>query len=230
MIINCIIIEDEPLAMERLEEYIGKVPYLKLLASFDNGLEALGYLKGRKVDLIYLDIKMDELTGIQLAESLVQKPEIIITTAFHKYAVKGFELNVADYLLKPFTFDRFLQATDKVYEKLFAIQKSVKDYLFVKTEYRLEKVHYDDILYIEGMRDYRSIQKADTKILTLQTFRELEKELPENAFCRVHKSFIVAISKIESIERNRIRIHDKLIPVSETYKNRFNQVIGLKNK
>jgi len=227
MIINCIIIEDEPLAMERVLEYVSKVPYLNLMESFDNGLDAIGYLKDHKVDLIYLDIKMDELTGIQLLESLIKKPEIIITTAYHQYALKGFELSVVDYLLKPFTFERFLQATDKVYQKLFSNQKSEKNYLFVKTEYRMEKVFYDDILYIEGMRDYRSIQKANNKILTLQTFTELEKELPENVFCRVHKSFIVAISKIESIERSRIRIRNKLIPVSETYKQRFIQVIGL---
>ncbi len=227
MIINCIVIEDEPLATERIVEYIGKVPYLNLLASFDNGLEALGYLKDHKVDLIYLDIKMDELTGIQLLESLLHKPEIIITTAYHQYALKGFELSVADYLLKPFTFERFLQATDKVYQKLFSIQKTEKNYVFIKTEYRMEKVFYDDILFIEGMRDYRSIQKSKNKILTLQTFSELEKELPENVFCRVHKSFIVAISKIESIERSRIRIHNRLIPVSETYKQRFNHAIGL---
>jgi two-component system LytT family response regulator len=228
MIINCIVIEDEPLAMERVVDYVGKVPYLNLIGSFDNGLEAIGFLKDHKVDLIYLDIKMDELTGIQLIESMAQKPEIIITTAFHEYALKGFELSVADYLLKPYSFDRFLQASDKVYHKLFSTLKTEKNYLFVKTEYRMEKVLYDDILYIEGMRDYRSIQKLNHKILTLQTFTELEEELPENVFCRVHKSYIVAISKIESIERNRIRIRNKLIPVSETYRQRFNQLIGLK--
>ena len=228
MIINCIVIEDEPLAMERAVDYVGKVPYLNLVGSFDNGFEAIGFLKDHKVDLIYLDIKMDELTGIQLIESLAQKPEVIITTAYHEFALKGFELSVADYLLKPYSFDRFLQATDKVYQKLFSSLKSEKNYLFVKTEYRMEKVLYDDILYIEGMRDYRSIQKLNHKILTLQTFTELEKELPENVFCRVHKSYIVAISKIESIERNRIRIRNKLIPVSETYRTRFNQIIGLK--
>jgi DNA-binding LytR/AlgR family response regulator len=228
MIINCIIIEDEPLAMERLQDYIGKVPYLNLLEFFDNGLDAIGYLKDHRADLIYLDIKMDEFNGIQLLESLVQKPEIIITTAYHQYALKGFELSVVDYLLKPYTFERFLQATDKVYQKLFSSRKSDKNYLFVKTEYRIEKVFYDDILYIEGMRDYRSIQKTKNKILTLQTFTEFEDELPENAFCRVHKSYIVAISKIESIERSRIRIQNKLIPVSETYRQRFNQIIGLK--
>lgn len=227
MIVKCIVVEDEPLAMERIQEYIGKVPYLNLSGSFDNGLVAMDYLKGHKVDLVYLDIKMDEITGIQLLESLVVKPEIIITTAYHEYAIKGFELNVTDYLLKPFTFERFLQATDKVYQKLYSIHKTEKNYFFVKTEYRMEKVFYDDILYIEGMRDYRSIQKVKNKILTLQTFSELEKELPENAFCRVYESFIVAISKIESIERSRIRIHNRLIPVSETYKQRFNQVIGI---
>jgi DNA-binding LytR/AlgR family response regulator len=228
MIVNCIIIEDEPLAMERVTEYVSNVPYLNLIGTFDNGPDAIGFLKNHRVDLIYLDIKMDELTGIQLLESLVTKPEIIITTAFHQYALKGFELSVTDYLLKPFSFDRFLQATEKVYKKLYHAYKSEKNYLFVKTEYRIEKVLYDDILYIEGMRDYRSIQKADSKILTLQTFTELEKELPENIFCRVHKSFIVAISKIESIERNRIRIVNRLIPVSETYRQRFHQAIGWK--
>lgn len=228
MIVKCIVVEDEPLAMERIQEYIGKVPYLNLSGSFDNGLVAMDYLKGHKVDLVYLDIKMDEITGIQLLESLVVKPEIIITTAYHEYAIKGFELNVTDYLLKPFTFERFLQATDKVYQKLYSIHKTEKNYFFVKTEYRMEKVFYDDILYIEGMRDYRCIQKPNGKILTLQTFIELEKELPEYAFCRVHKSFIVAINKIESIERSRIRIQNRLIPVSETYRNLFNQIIGLK--
>lgn len=228
MILNCIVIEDEPLAMERAVDYAGKVPYLNLIGSFDNGLEAIGFLKEHRVDLIFLDIKMDELTGIQLLESLVQKPEIIITTAYHEFALKGFELSVVDYLLKPYSFERFIQATDKVYQKLFSILKSDKNYLFIKTEYRIEKVLYDDILYIEGMRDYRSIQRITDKILTLQTFTELEKELPENTFCRVHKSYIVAISKIESIERNRIRIRNKLIPVSETYRQRFNQIIGLK--
>lgn len=228
MIINCIVIEDEPLAMERVVEYVGKVSYLNLIGSFDNGIEAIGFLKEHRVDLIYLDIKMDELTGIQLLESLVQKPEIIITTAYQEYALKGFELSVVDYLLKPYSFERFLQAADKVYRKLFSSLKSEKNYLFVKTEYRLEKVMYDDILYIEGMRDYRCIQKPNQKILTLQTFTELEKELPEILFCRVHKSYMVAIDKIESIERNRVRIQNKLIPVSETYKERFNQIIGLK--
>lgn len=228
MIINCIVIEDEPLAMERVVEYVNKVSYLNLIGSFDNGIEAVGFLKEHRVDLIYLDIKMDELTGIQLLESMIQKPEIIITTAYQEYALKGFELSVVDYLLKPYSFKRFLQASDKVYRKLFSKLKSEKNFLFVKTEYRMEKVMYDDILFIEGMRDYRCIQKSDQRILTLQTFTELEKELPENSFCRVHKSYIVAISKIDSIERNRIRIQNKLIPVSETYKQRFNQVIGLK--
>ena len=228
MIIKCIVVEDEPLAMERIQEYIGKVPYLNLSGSFDNGLMAIDYLKSHKVDLVYLDIKMDEITGIQLLESMVVKPEVIITTAYHEYAIKGFELNVTDYLLKPFTFERFLQATDKVYQKLYSIYKTEKNYVFVKTEYRMEKVFYEDILYIEGMRDYRCIQKPNGKILTLQTFIELEKELPQNAFCRVHKSFIVAINKIESIERSRIRIQNRLIPVSETYRNLFNQIIGLK--
>jgi DNA-binding LytR/AlgR family response regulator len=227
MIINCIIIEDEPLALKRAEEFTGKVPYLKLMRSFDNGFEAIGFLKEEKVDLIFLDIKMDELTGIQLIESLAVKPFIIITTAYNKYALKGYDLGVTDYLLKPFTFERFMQSVEKVYAQMNRARQGDRDYLFIKTEYRIEKVQHEDILYIEGMRDYRSVQMTDKRILTPQTFSELEGELPGNQFCRVHKSYLVSINKIISVERNRIKIGDKLIPIGETYRDQFYQSIGV---
>ncbi|MES2808162.1 MAG: LytTR family DNA-binding domain-containing protein [Bacteroidota bacterium] len=222
MIINCLIIEDEPLAMERIKSFVLKVPFLNLMACFDNAIEAISFIKANKTDLLFLDIQMDGFTGIQLLESLQKRPEVIITTAFDQYALKGFDLNVADYLLKPFTFDRFMQAVTRVYDRLAPIDvKAEKEIIFIKTEYRLEKINLNDILYIEGMRDYRCIHLTNKNIMTLQTFTDLEQELPPAKFCRVHKSFIVAIDKIENIERDRIKIRGELIPVSETFKEEF---------
>lgn len=222
MIIKCIIIEDEPLALERTKEFVLKVAYLELLKTFDSGLDAIGFLKEQDVQLLFLDIQMDDFSGIQLLRSLNKKPKVIITTAFDKYALKGFELNVSDYLLKPFEFERFLQACERVYEELQPQTiKDDKKYLFIKTEYRLEKVEFKDILFIEGMRDYRRIHLTDKKIMTLQTFKDLEQQLPINSFCRVHKSYIVSIEKIESIERDRIKIQKEIIPVSETFRETF---------
>lgn len=226
MKIKCVIIEDEPLALERTKEFVLKVPYLELIETFDNGLEAIGFLKEKIVQLIFLDIQMDDFTGIQLLESLNKKPKVIITTAFDKYALKGFELNVSDYLLKPFEFERFLQACERVYEELEPKEKSNdKNFLFVKIEYRLEKIEFNDILFIEGMRDYRRIHLPEKRIMTLQTFKDLEQELPINSFCRVHKSYIVSIDKIESIERDRIKIQNEIIPISETFRERFYKMI-----
>jgi DNA-binding LytR/AlgR family response regulator len=222
MTINCLIIEDEPLAMERIKSFVLKVPFIELVACFDNGLEAISFIKSNKIDLLFLDVQMDGFTGIQLLESLQKRPEVIITTAFDQYALKGFDLNVSDYLLKPFTFERFMQAVTRVYDRLtLTTAQTSKQILFIKTEYRLEKVTLDDILYIEGMRDYRCIHLKEKSIMTLQTFSDLERELPPALFCRVHKSFIVAIDKIENIERDRIRIKNELIPVSDTFKEGF---------
>jgi DNA-binding LytR/AlgR family response regulator len=228
MNINCIIVEDEPLALKRTKEYVGKIPYLNLLQSFDNGFEAIGFLKNQQIELIFLDIKMDELSGIQLLESLDRKPYVIVTTAYTEYALKGYELSVIDYLLKPFSLERFIQAVEKVSCLLDKSPKDNRDFFFVKTEYRIEKIFYQDILFIEGMRDYRCIQTNSKKIMTLQTFTELVQELPKSKFCRVHKSYIVTFDKIDLIERNRIKIKDKLIPISETYKENFYTMIGFK--
>ena len=157
-----------------------------------------------------------------------KKPYVIFTTAYSEYALKGYELNVVDYLLKPFTIERFIQAVEKVSVQLDKTINDPRDFFFVKNGYQIDKIFFDDILFIEGMRDYRNIQTNTKKILTLQTFIELEKELPKSKFCRVHKSYIVTLNKIESIERNRIKIKDKLIPISETYKENFYKLIGFK--
>ncbi len=222
MKLTCIIIEDEPLALERCKSYVLRMPGLNLLASFESGTEALGFLKQQKVDVIFLDINMDELSGIELLESTKVKSEVIITTAYPEYALKGFDLNVTDYLLKPFNFERFLQAVNKAQNNLIkGPGPEEKKFIFVKTEYRLEKVLLSDILYIEGMRDYRRIHTVDKRIMTLQTFKDFELEISPQQICRVHKSYMVALDKIDSLERDRIKIKDRLIPVSDTYKKEF---------
>jgi DNA-binding LytR/AlgR family response regulator len=226
MAISCIIIEDEPLAMERAKEFVAKVPFLTLLQSFDNGLEALAFLKREKVELLFLDIEMDELSGIELLQSLTHRPQVILTTAYEQYALKGFELSVVDYLLKPYTFGRFLQAVSKVQAELEKRKEyTTNPFIFIKTSYRLEKVYLHEILFIEGMKDYRCIYLPTKKVLTLETFTELQHRLPSSEFCRVHKPFMVAISKIQSIERDRIIIEKAVIPISETYKEEFYQLI-----
>ena len=171
--ISCIIIEDEPLALERAIGYIKKIPFLDLQCSFDNALDGLSYLKSNTVDLLFLDINMDELSGIQLLENVQFKGDVIITTAYDQYALKGYELNVTDYLLKPYSFERFLQAIDKIEQKT-PVKNLEQDYLFIKTENRLEKINLKDILFIEGMRDYRRVHLPTKRIMTLQTFTEFE--------------------------------------------------------
>jgi two-component system, LytTR family, response regulator len=227
MQINCIAIDDEPLALSKLEGFINKIPDLKLIRTFDNAIEAVGWIRENHTDLIFLDIQMQQLTGIQFLEATGTFSRIIITSAYDQYAIKGFDLNVTDYLLKPYSFQRFLQATTKVMEYYSQKQNGrdtaseTESYIFVKTEYRLERVDIDEILYIEGMKDYLRIICRDKKIMTLQSFAKLEESLPSKKFCRVHKSFIVAIDKIKSVERGVIIISDQRIPVSNTYKENF---------
>ena len=224
---TCIIIEDEPLALEKTKDFVNKVPFLNLSATFDNALNGLTYLNNNRVDILFLDINMDELSGIELLESSKITSQVIITTAYQQYALKGYELRITDYLLKPFTFNRFLQAVNKAQENLGQRMADKQlDFIFVKTENRLEKIMINNILYIEGMRDYLRIHTSNKKIMTLQSFNELEQLLPAHLVCRVHKSYMVAINKIDSIERSRIKIADQLIPVSETYKEAFLQLIN----
>jgi len=229
--ITCILVEDEPLALERLKSFVIKLPYLTLLSAFDNAYDALAFLKTNTVDLIFLDINMDGFSGIQLLETSAIKSQVIITTAYHEYALKGFDLKVTDYLLKPYTFERFVQAVDRVQGFLSKDETAVAmKFIFVKSEYRLEKVLLSEILFIEGMRDYRRIHTATKRIMTLQTFTDFEKEMPSTVICRVHKSFMVSLDKIESIERDRIKIKDQFIPISETYKQAFYSLINHSTK
>jgi len=227
MQISCIAIDDEPLALSKLEGFISKVADLKLIGTFDNAIEAIGWLKENRADLIFLDIQMEQLTGIQFLEATGSKSRVVLTTAYDQYALKGYELNVTDYLLKPFSFQRFLQAVNKVmeyYSQITDANKTIsgsESFIFVKTEYRLERIDIDSILYIKGMKDYLRIICTDKKIMTLQSFAKIEDSLPTKNFCRVHKSFIVAIDKIKSVERGVILIADERIPISNTYKDNF---------
>jgi DNA-binding LytR/AlgR family response regulator len=240
MELKCIAIDDEPLALEIITAYIEKVPFLNLLMTFDNAIDAIDFIKKTKVDLMFLDIEMESLSGIEMIHALKERPEVIFTTAFDRYAVEGFELDAADYLLKPISFERFVKSVDKLYNKLNPQTKkpenhnsplkvsSSGNYIFVKTENRLQKVAFSEILFIEGQGDYLKIVTPTAKIMTLQNFKKFEDTLPPENFIRVHKSYLVAINKIESISRNRIKIGNVLIPVSDSYKNSFYEAISRK--
>jgi two-component system, LytTR family, response regulator len=231
MKINCIIVEDEPLALERTKEYVLRLPFLNLRATFDNAIEALVFLKSEEVDLIFLDINLGEMSGIELLETSAVKSQVILTTAYQEYALKAFDLRVTDYLLKPFTFERFVQAVDRVESGLTKKQTVTPDTsIFVKTENRLEKIVLREIIYIEGMRDYRKIRTLTKGIMTLQTFTEFERQIPSSILCRVHKSYMVALAQIDSIEKDRIKIKDRMIPISETYKQGFFSLINHRTK
>lgn len=230
MKIKCIIIEDEKLAAEKLSGFIEKISVLELVSNIKDGISAINFLKSNSVDLIFLDIEMKDFNGIQFLKTLQVKPAVIITSAYEKYAIAGYEFSVVDYLLKPYTLERFLQSVDKAINfkelkekaknyELIATQSN--EYIFIKSENRIEKIELDDILFIEGMKDYLRIHTKSKKIMTLQSFNRILQYLPGNNFIRVHNSYLVSLNKIENIERNRIKIGETLIPISDKYKDSF---------
>jgi two-component system, LytTR family, response regulator len=243
MKMNCIAVDDEILALKKIKRYAEKIDYLNLLGTFDNALSTLTFLRENKVDLIFLDIQMDEFTGIQLIETMKNPPYIILTTAFDEYALKAYELDVIDYLLKPIPFERFVKSVEKVYARFLkdmagkskATQPEAipapahPEFTFIKSGNKTLKVYYDKILYIEGMRDYLLIRTEDNKIMTLQNFKTIQNILDPLKFVRVHKSYIIAIDKIDYIENNAVKIKDKYIPVSSTYKASFFNLLNQKN-
>lgn len=245
MKMNCIAVDDEVLALKKIRRYAEKIDYLNLMGTFDNALSTFSFLRENKIDLIFLDIQMDEFTGIQLLETLKDPPYVILTTAFDEYALKAYELDVMDYLLKPIPFERFVKAVEKVYARFLkdsqlqarpqqrventAVQPEKPDYTFVKSGNKTVKMYFNKILYIEGMRDYLQIHTEDAKIMTLLNFKTIQDLLDPQKFIRVHKSYIVAIDKIDYFENNAIKIRDKLIPVSSSYKIAFNSLLSKKN-
>lgn len=226
-VMRCLIVEDEPLAMERLTDYVQRMPLLQLVGAFDNATEALAYLLTHPVDLVFLDISLGGMSGIDLLETSAVTAQVILTTAHAEYALKGYDLKVTDYLLKPFAFTRFAQAVDRAHAQHGAgVQTVERDFVFIKTELRLERVRLSDILYIEGDDDYRQLYTLHKRLTTSETLAELEKRLPPTQVCRVHKSYMVALDKIETIERDRIVVRSKYIPISASYRDRFYALIG----
>ena len=222
--ISCLIIDDEPLAIQLLKDYVEKTAGLSLLHTFSNPIEGLQYIHEKPVDLIFLDVQMPELSGIQLMKILNQKYPIILTTAYEQYAIDGFEHEIVDYLLKPISYERFYRAIQKVQSKEQKPKPTLNaqdNFIFVKSEYRMQKIQLADILWLEGLGDYVAIHQKTGKLLTLEKIKYFEEVLPEHNFMRVHRSYIVAIDKIEFIERNRIVIGEQRIPISDTYKEAF---------
>ncbi|OFX41869.1 MAG: DNA-binding response regulator [Bacteroidetes bacterium GWA2_32_17] len=232
--ISCIIVDDEPLAIDLLERYICKTPFLDYKNRYSNAIEALEILNKQTIDLIFLDIQMPDLTGIEFSRLMGKEIRIIFTTAFNEYAIEGFKANAIDYLLKPFNYEEFLRAANKAKE-WFELKDSHnklevnnKDYIFVKSEYKQIIIYLDDVLYIEGLKDYVKIYlKSDPKpILSIYSLKALEAKLPEAKFMRVHRSFIVNLSSIKTIERSRIVYGKVYIPVTDQYKEKFQEYLS----
>ena len=224
MIINCLVIDDEPLARKGLKEYIADVDFLNLTGEFDNPLKAAEILSRGERQLLFLDIQMPKITGLEFFRTLQNAPPVIFTTAFPQYALEGFEVNALDYLVKPVSFERFLKAAMKakeyyeVREKNVAEASAAADYFFIKADNRLVKILFDDVLFVEALQNYVTIHTKDRKFITYLTFKSVEDYLPSDKFLKVHKSFIVAASKIDSIEGNDIRIGQQHIPISRNQK------------
>jgi len=236
--LNCVIIEDEPLARNLITEYVKKVPSLNLLNAFSNPLEALEALRTLSVDILFLDVQMPEITGISLLKVLKKRPLVVLTTAYSEYALEGYELDVADYLLKPITFERFLKSVDKIMLRLEADPKPVvmasetvasPAFVFVKDGTKLVKVRLDEILYVEGLKDYVTIHTTSQKITTLQRMKALEEQLPADKFIRIHNSYIVALDAIDVIQKNEVSIGSVSLPIGDTYRKSFKEFIDKKH-
>ncbi len=231
---KCIIIDDEPLAQQIIEDYINHIPFLKLEKKCSSVFEALDILQKTSIDLIFLDIHLPNVSGVEFISSLDVKPMFIFTTAYSEYAIEAFDLNAVDYLLKPIPFKRFLKAANKAYQIFTSNRKGKKeemventesehDFIMVKSDYKSVKIQLSQILYIEGLKDYVKIyvQNEDKPTITLNSLKKMADSLPSSHFLRVHKSFIINTNKIKSVTKNRIIIHDKWIPIGDNYKNDF---------
>lgn len=226
---RCIVIDDEPLALNVLADYIRQTDGLQLVDITTSPIKGLQRIQNNEANLVFLDIQMPELTGIQVMKIIDQRCKVILTTAYPEFALEGYEYNVTDYLLKPVSFERFTKAIQKLPAAVAAetTKAPQQEYFFVKSEYKLLRLDFSQVLFLEALRDYVAIHTADgNKVLTLQSMASFEKELPSRLFARIHKSYIVSISKISFIEKNRVVIGDKFLPVGETYKTAFLQKIN----
>jgi DNA-binding LytR/AlgR family response regulator len=231
--IQTIAIDDEPLALQLVKSYIQKTPFLELAGTFDNPLSAMEFLENNPIQLIFLDIQMPDLTGTEFARTLQSNSKIIFTTAFEKYAIEGFKLDAIDYLLKPFGYEEFLVAAQKARKLIDLENKSQtqieanNEFLFLKSEYKIRRINFNDIIYIEGLKDYIKVfvQNEPKPILSLSTLKSIENKLPKNKFMRIHRSFIVNLQKINTIDRSRIVFGDVYIPISDQFKDKFQEFL-----
>jgi len=239
MNIRCVAIDDEPLALEIIQDYCSRIPFLELLKVFDKPLDSIEFIKTSRVDLIFLDIQMTGFSGINLVHALKKPPLIIFTTAFDAWAVEGYSLGAVDYLLKPIAFERFVKAVNKAFDHMKRNEMtqhpnpemksmSINDHFFLKTDHNQKKLYFTHILYVEGYGDYWKIITNERSYLTQITHKMIAEILPPEKFFRVHKSYIVALDKIDSIDGNQIHIGDRTIPISKTYKGEFHAIITKK--
>ena len=231
--ITVIAIDDEPLALQQIVDYIQKTPDLMLVGQFENPLEAAQYISKNHIDIVFTDIQMPGLNGIEFTRSMVNGPVVIFTTAFSKYATDGFKLDIADYLLKPFTYEEFLTSVHKAERMIRSITKpadevlSNNEFLFLKSDYKIKRINFQNILYIEGLKEYVKVyvMHSDKPILSLSSLKILEIKLPADKFMRVHRSFIVNLEKIDTIDRSRIVFGKKYIPIGDQYKDKFQEFL-----
>ena len=219
--IRCIIVDDEPLSLETLETYINDTPNLQLLAQCQDAFQALDVLKKEQIDLIFLDINMPKLSGISMLKSLENPPLVVFTTAYSDYAVEGFELDAIDYLLKPFSFERFIKAVNKASDRLRKNEntdKSNGNYIMLKSDKKMYKIDLEDILYIQACGDYVKVVSTHKTVLTHRTMKNMEENLQNEHFIRIHKSYIIAIKHIKVIEGNQVKINDAILPIGTSYK------------
>ncbi len=231
--ISVVAIDDEPLALQLVAGYIEKTPELNLAGKFDNPVDASEFIRENKVDLIFVDIQMPDLSGIEFTRLLEKGPKVIFTTAYEKYALEGYKLEIVDYLLKPFSYEEFLVAVRKARNLISLEQKAAtqveanSEFLFLKSDYKIKRINFDDILYIEGLKDYVKVytRSYPKPVLSLTSLKLLESKLPSGKFMRVHRSFIVNLEKIDTIERSRIVFDKTYIPVSDQYKEKFQEYL-----
>ena len=239
MNLNCLIVDDEPLARQLLTEYVKKVPFLNLVKACSSPLEAIEVLRNHPVELLFLDIQMPEITGITFLKTLQKKPMVILTTAYSEYALESYEFDVVDYLLKPITLERFLRAVDKASERSTAppaavarekqTQEPVQPFVFVKDGTKLVKIRWNDILYVEGLKDYVTIHTRQQKIVSLQRLKALEETLPQDQFIRIHNSYIIALQAVDTIHKDKVQIGTVFLPISDSYRKAFKEFIDKNN-
>ena len=231
MKLNCLIIDDEPVARKGLQEHVQEIEFLHCVASCENALKAAGYLNQERIDLIYLDIHMPKLSGIEFLKTLKNPPLTIITTAYSDYALEGYTLDVIDYLVKPISFDRFLKASQKALEyfqlKTRAENSTAVDYFFVRCDRKFEKVFFGDVSYVEGLQNYAIIHVGERKLITYITLTSLENQLPKEQFLKVHKSFIISVPHVKAIEKDEIIMDNVRIPISRVlHEQVVRQILG----